>query len=503
MNETEIILGPPGTGKTTTLLGIVDEELTRGVPANEIGYFSFTRRAFNEAISRACTKFSLQPKDLPYIRTLHSLCFRALNLRGDSIFKDSTMYAFGKEVGFRMTGSWSEDGTFAGNTEGDRLLFMNNKARVRCISLMEQYDQDDDGLPRSTVLSFDEQLRAYKEREGLWDFTDMMVEYHAAGPRPQLRTLIVDEAQDLSQLQWRVVNKLSQDCERVVVAGDDDQAIYPWAGADINHFVNLPGRVRVLEQSWRVPAAMQELAARVISSVTNRRPKQWIAREGSRGVLDDARHFDNIDLSETEDTLILARNRFVVNEQIIPELRRRGLVYEYDGVSSINRGVQNAIVWWERLRRGEAITVEQARVVYDKMRAKHGYKWGFKEIKQIDDGTEVTMADLRARGGLLADGPWFDALDHKDIQAAAPYVRSVLAQGHKLTTSPKIRVSTIHGSKGGQADRVVLLKDMAWRSWREYEQNPDDEARVWYVAITRAKERLTLVESNSPQGYPL
>jgi len=96
MNETEIILGPPGTGKTTTLLGIVDEELTRGVPANEIGYFSFTRRAFNEAISRACTKFSLQPKDLPYIRTLHSLCFRALNLRGDSIFKDSKMYDFAK-----------------------------------------------------------------------------------------------------------------------------------------------------------------------------------------------------------------------------------------------------------------------------------------------------------------------------------------------------------------------------------------------------------------------
>lgn len=76
-----------------------------------------------------------------------------------------------------------------------------------------------------------------------------------------------------------------------------------------------------------------------------------------------------------------------------------------------------------------------------------------------------------------------------------------LRRGEKLTSDPRVKLSTIHGSKGGEATHVVLVTDMAARTYREYENNPEDEARVWYVASTRAKERLSIVAPSSKMHY--
>ena len=82
-----IVLGPPGTGKTTTLLNLVEKHLNQGIPPDKIGYFAFTKRAAQEAIQRASEKFNLQKQDLPYFRTLHSLAFVQSGFKQNQIMK--------------------------------------------------------------------------------------------------------------------------------------------------------------------------------------------------------------------------------------------------------------------------------------------------------------------------------------------------------------------------------------------------------------------------------
>ena len=63
---------------------------------------------------------------------------------------------------------------------------------------------------------------------------------------------MVDEAQDLTPLQWDMVVKMAEAVERVYIAGDDDQAIYEWNGADVDLFQNFPGKTLVLKKSVRL-----------------------------------------------------------------------------------------------------------------------------------------------------------------------------------------------------------------------------------------------------------
>ena len=62
----EIIFGPPDTGKTTHLLRIVEQELKNKVSPNPIGYFAFTTKASEEALTRAAEDFNHNVKDFTY-----------------------------------------------------------------------------------------------------------------------------------------------------------------------------------------------------------------------------------------------------------------------------------------------------------------------------------------------------------------------------------------------------------------------------------------------------
>ena len=494
----EIYLGPPGTGKTTKLIGLVEEELAAGTAPDRIGYVSFTKRAAGEATERACTRFGLERRDLPHFRTLHSAAFAALGLSSGDVLEGRRLAEFGDWLGVPLSEMrLSEDGTLTGYTPGDRALFMENLARVRGVPLREQYDMYHDDLPWSLVERISRGLAEYKRRRHLLDYTDMLAQFAAAEWVPHLDVLFVDEAQDLSALQWRVVWRLAQRARRVVVAGDDDQAIYRWAGADVDYFVDLQGDARVLGQSWRCPPAVQELSAEVIGRVSRRRPKAWAPREGA-GEVRRVGRLEEVDLWG-EDVLVLGRNAFVLRDAA-EYVRREGVIFEWRGHSSVSQPILEAVRLWEALRRGEAVTAEEARRVYEYMSSGQGVARGYKTLPGLPPAQPVTLAELRATGGLLRDDIWHEALDRIPAEERAYLIRA-RQKGETTTGRPRVRLSTIHGAKGGEADHVVIMRDVADRTWEEAQINPDDEARVWYVAVTRAKSRVTVVAPQSRASY--
>jgi len=486
----DIMLGPPGTGKTTTLLNILDEELTSGTKPNRIGYVSFTQRAADEARTRAMKRFNLEKEDLPYFQTIHSLCFRQLGLRSAMVLAGSKLNEFADWCGIRVTGrSWSSDGTLSNFESGDRILFMENLARVRGVELRSLFDVDDDDQSWSEVERVAKALGKYKKEHHLVDYTDMLGNFVRSGIKLNLDVLLVDEAQDLSHLQWRVVFQLGDECRKIVVAGDDDQAIYRWAGADVEQFIGLEGRVQVLGQSWRCPKEIQDVSAGVIGGVVHRRSKKWAARKG-KGAVKRVVDFDEADVNDkwredspTSPVLILARNIYVLTEQVEPLLRERGIVYEVNGKSSIPMRALQAAEAWEQLKAGKKVSLGAARHMYDMMNPKNSQgqtqvKHGFKKLGGFGDDPELllSMRDMIQHGGLLVNTKlmWHEALDRLPPDDMS-YMLAARRRGEKLRASPRVRLSTIHSAKGAEADHVVLMTEMAWRTAREAEQNPDDD----------------------------
>lgn len=499
----EIILGPPGTGKTTTLLRIVQDELTGGTPPERIGYFSFTRKAADEARDRAVEKFGLDKKRFRNFRTLHSLAFQSLGINKGEVFEGEKVHKFGDFIGMRMTGKFrTEEGTTAGFEKGDRILFMENLARIRNIPLRQQYDENDDEQRWDEVKYVADSLAVYKDQWNLLDFTDMLVRFLKQDAfMPEMDVLIIDEAQDLSPIQWEVAKKLSLNARRYVIAGDDDQAIYRWAGADVDQFIGMTGDVRVLGQSYRVPLAVQKISDMAISRVKTRRKKVWKPRE-EIGVV-DKRHIEDIDFSKGE-ILVLARN-VVYLRQVEQRLKQIGYLYMFRDWPSVSDSLRSAIVEWTRVHKepGNTISVADAKLVHEFMSPGKGYKRGNKLLPNFGAGDRISLDQWVEHGGLQVRGKiWHEALDKLTLTEIT-YIRSCLRQKEKLSQAPRIRLSTIHGAKGGEAPHVVIIPDIAPRTWKEYMDNPEDEARVWYVAATRAKERLTLTipKSNRCWNY--
>ena len=239
----EIIFGPPGTGKTHTLLDEVKTALDEGVKPNKIGYMSFSRKANQEAVSRASSieGYSLSEDDLPYFRTLHSLAVRMLGI--------DTNTQLMKAVDYQEFGEWIGLLNFDGSTTLDSTGMLINKnfylrfidlARYSGLSLEDAYrESPKQDLNWDKLVRIAEGLPKWKKNNLKYDFTDVIEEVIRKELAPDLDLLIVDEAQDLNNLQWRMIHLMEKSSKKILIAGDDDQAIYGFQGADVEHFLSL------------------------------------------------------------------------------------------------------------------------------------------------------------------------------------------------------------------------------------------------------------------------
>ena len=107
---------------------------------------------------------------------------------------------------------------------------------------------------------------------------------------------------------------------------------------------------------------------------------------------------------------------------------------------------------------------------------------------------------MLASHGLLTTNIWHEAFDRVSDKEKQ-YLIACLRRGEKLTASPRIKISTIHGSKGSEADNVVILTDIGQKSWLEMQKQPDDEVRVFYVALTRVKKNLHIIQPKTTRSF--
>ena len=500
-SKTIKIFGSPGTGKTTTLLKLLEEKIAEGYKPEKIGFFSFTRRAIREARSRVIKKFNLSEDDLEYFRTIHSLCYRTLNINSGQVFKGERVKEFSEIARVEMSGVSEEDtsGLSVGNKRGDLLLFCDEVSRSSERDLKEVWKELECEHTWEEQEYFSKALINFKKSKNLLDFTDMLDIFIKEETIPQLDIIFVDEAQDLTTKQWKVIERVNEYCKFRYIAGDDDQAIYRWAGADVKRFLNIKGNIKVLPISYRLPKTIHKLACDISHKISLRQSKKWTSKE-DQGSITDIYSIEDVDMSEGE-WLILARSGYQLFKAEA-YCKRMGWFYEKGHHEFKTNKFVIAIRSWIKLSRGETISFDELKKLYQSIKSKTGITRGFKKLEGIDQNREFSLQYLKENVGLIAQGEWQEVifgLDPEDILMFESLIRS----GDIFKNKARIRLSTIHGIKGGESDNVVVISDISYKTWRKFNMEPDDEHRVFYVAVTRARKNLFLLHPETKYSYEL
>ena len=493
-----IVLGPPGTGKTTTLLNEVDKYLKETDP-DKIGYFSFTQKAAYEARDRAMSKFNFSEDDLPYFRTLHSLAFRRLGIKKDEVMQRRHYEDLGKKTNYSLDyNEYDNEHTGLFTTKSD-LLRIVQMAKLRSITPEQQYNlkEHTQDITVKQLKQFVHDLNQYKKDYNLIDFTDMITEFVKSDKSPRFDVVFIDEAQDLSLSQWDMARSIWNKTKDTYLAGDDDQAIFRWAGTDVDSFIAQTGKLIQLTQSYRVPQVVHDIASKIVTRIQNRLPKEWRPKT-QRGLLSYYDDFEQVNMKKGN-WIVLARTRFMLND-LEDQLYSQGLYYENKFKTNKEQDLYKAITDWEDVRKGVDINFDQLTRIVSYMSSNHFEK---QSLKYIDKDMLHNMSSLNEKRWLKTNKVWYDAFDDAP-QKKIRNIRRMRENGEKLNSKPRITLSTIHGVKGGEQDNVVLLTDLSRNTQKNYEQNPDDENRLFYVGATRTRNHLHIIRPKDIyKGYKI
>jgi len=491
------IFGPPGTGKTTRLINYVKTFYKLGTPLDKIGYFAFTTKAANEAIDRMLDAYKhLQRKDLKYFRTLHSLAFNRLGMKKAQVMQDEHYEDIGRKLGIEVTvysNGQENTGFVDSNSEYFNLI---NAARIKECSIEDEYNTGmySYELEKNLLHILDLELNNYKDSFKLYDFTDMIERFNVAKLCPKYDVVFVDEAQDLSPIQWKMVDILRENSKYVILAGDDDQAIYGWAGADVLKFIATQAKKDIiLPQSHRVPRSVQTIADKILDRIPDNRrvKKNWKARD-EEGMVDHITSIEDAPL-HTGDWLVLARTNDRL-EKLKPLLKDMGIYFQFKGRKSFKAVLFRSILNYTRWQnKGDQLSLSEIRDVLS-----------YTGSNLYPYPTDERLYDLK-EFGFSNTQRWFDVF--KVDPEECLYIREMLRQEEELNKNARVQLSTIHSAKGGEATNVLLILDntKTIREATEKSQDKyDEEQRVWYVGVTRTKQNLYIMTAKrEDKGYDI
>ena len=480
--DVRVILANAGTGKTRRMIEEVSKELETRRP-EELAFVTFTRKGAEEGLHRVCSKLVLTPEDLPYFRTLHSLTFHALGLKATQMFGRLDQRKFNKEYGYEVNRCEVDTGKVAPSHDSKYLDFYDLERSGALTSKQLAEADIEIGYYRQLVRKYEE----YKANEHLVDFFDCLIKYVQEGDSLPCKVVFIDEAQDISALQWKVIDKAFSRAEKIVICGDDKQSIYTYSGARPDFLIDLSKQYPVehLSVSYRIPYSVYKLSVAITNFIGDKTEQKAEPRmengEGSITQLPDLERLKNFireeDYSENKSEAswyILSRNNCFLEEP--KKLLEENLI-PYWTAEGFFMGGQIM----KRLKDYEGYRLEG----YGNPKKKEDFQRRF----GIEDfSVPFTDACLFTEGRKWVYASYIEKYGLKKLEEMCKW-------------NPQILVSTIHHVKGGEAMNVAVMLDTTRKTVGNIFNDIDEELRILYVGVTRTKQNLYLVDSKNGQGY--
>ncbi|MFB6236973.1 MAG: UvrD-helicase domain-containing protein [Halopenitus sp.] len=548
MSNTEVVKvhGGPGCGKTTTLVGNTDIDDFKGIiqrrfeeePVNETMLIAYTRAAADEAKGRLSqltdiTKATLDNR----ITTIHSLAMSFQSLRPDNIVEirehnygkpnDYQNFCNQKGLDYHTGGDDDDDIMAADGDEGHVFFRINSwlKSNMMNATEWEQCPVAGDWPHGDDFVDYALDWIQYKNQRGIHEFDDAIQMCVEQGRTVDSSHLFVDELQDLYPLQQAFLDNHFGEVDRIWVAGDADQTIYEWSGANPEYFLNLEAKVDeldekywddkagywddegvyILDQSWRMPNEVLKLAKSCISRVGERQDKELKPHHDGGEI--HAYRFpspsDIIDHINHDDTFILFRANYQANE-FGKELIWNGIPFE-----------DRFRTWREevvQLRDGLAAVKhndpevdgsDAARVIRElpnhqlnQPNERDSTARSFSARDTVDTQELVDATRLSMPGSDAQFRSWLTEFENRNYYQKEA-VHNNLRYDNEHLDPEGVTLETIHWSKGREADTVILSLNTTGTVMENMIGGGlnDAERRLYFVGMTRTENNLVLAEN--------
>lgn len=236
--------------------------------------------------------------------------------------------------------------------------------------------------------------------------------------------------------------------------------------------------------------------------IPGRLEKEFLPRE-EEGSVREVGSMRQLPLDQGSWTIMARTNGFV--HDMADALQEMGYFYSRKGKWSVNEKKLAAMSVWKELAAGRSVGLGQIREFYEfvpKMGEHAVVRRGATKLLDAADPEQLLTYDALVREfGLIApiDKDPMDVV--KMSESEKIYIRAIERRGESIFEEPRIKISTIHAMKGGEDTNVAVYLGST-RNCVEG-KHPEDEHRIFYVAITRAKQNLYLIESDKKYRYKI